>query len=122
MANKILKKEYHLPPIEFVKFQLNNIINFPIPVLNDTNITILAYIYYHGPDAKRKIVEDRILTSNNSCINYIGTLTAQRYLIRTDNGVELNPRLFIQDADYIQVNVVKIDTTSNEVYHPYYKK
>lgn len=121
---KKLVKEYHLPPIEFVKFQLNQSINFPIPLLNDTIITILAYVHYHGPDAKKKIVEDRILTSTNSCINYISTLIHQGYLHRLDDKktVILNPKILILDSDYIQVNVVKLDETKNEVYHPYYKK
>lgn len=119
---KKLMREYRLPPIEFVKFQLYQAINFPIPVLNETNITILAYIYYYGPEAKRKIVEDRILTSNNSCVNYIGTLITQNYLQRVNGEVILNPKILIQNEDFIQVNVVRIDTSKDEVYHPYYKK
>jgi hypothetical protein len=120
---KKLFKEYHLPPIEFVKFQLNQSINFPIPLLNDTIITILAYVYYYGPSAKDKIVGDRILTSKNSCINYISTLIAQGYLVRNDDKtVSLNPKLLILDSDYMQINLVKLDTSKNEVYHPYYKR
>lgn len=117
-----LFKEYRLPPIEFIKFQLNQAINVPIPLLNETNLTILAYVYYYGPEAKKKIVEERILSSTNSCINYFGTLIAQGYLIRDETEVKLNPKILIQDADYIQINVVKLDNTKYEVYHPYYKK
>ena len=124
-TKKDLKKvyrEYHLPPIEFIKFQLNQSINVPVPLLNETNLTILAYVYYYGPDAKKKIVEERILSSSNSCINYFGTLVAQQYLIREDGEIKLNPKILILDADYIQVNMVKLDSSKYEVYHPYYKK
>ena len=46
--DKKLFKEFVLPPIEFIKYQLNFIINVPIYVLNDTNLTVLAYVYMYG--------------------------------------------------------------------------
>lgn len=122
--DKKLFKEFVLPPIEFIKYQLNFIINVPIYVLNDTNLTVLAYVYMYGSKAKNKIVSDRILMSFNSCVNYMSTLKRQGYLIadpENKTGFVLNPKLKILDEDYTQLIIVRKDQTTNEVYHRHFK-
>ena len=117
----VFKRTYCLPKIEFIKFQLNQSINVPILVLNDTNLTILAYIYVYGKDAKSMIVGHRILTNVNSCVNYFSQLKAQGYIIQEDKVYYLNPKIYICTENYTQITQVEIDHTKNEVYHVYYK-
>lgn len=124
------KREYSLSPIEFVKYQLNQSINFPEPVLNETDITILAYVYAYGGGAKKQILKDRILTSPNSFVNYISKLKNMNYILRVDEKVnprnprppQLNPNLIILKESYIQINIIKLDPSNAEVFHPYYQK
>ncbi len=124
------KREYSLSPIEFIKYQLNQSINFPEPVLNETDITILAYVHAYSGQAKGQILKDRILTSPNSFVNYISKLKNMGYLLKTDEKVnprnpkppQLNPNLLIVGESFIQVTIVKLDPSNAQVYHPYYQK
>lgn len=121
METNIFKRTYLLPKIEFIKFQLNQSINVPILVLNDTNLTIMAYIHEYGAEAKHKIIQERILTSVNSCVNYFSQLKALGYIIQEGKTYKLNPKLYICPTDFTQISQVQIDTSKNEVYHVYYK-
>lgn len=116
------RRTYTLSPVEFIKFQLNQAINFPIPNLNETDITILAYIYLYKLDAKDKIVKDRILTSITSCHNYFVKLKHMQYILKTEEGYVLNPQLKIIDESFIQINDVNLDLSNSNVNHPYFKK
>jgi hypothetical protein len=117
---KIYKREYKLPKIEFYKYQLNRSINCPEPVLNETDITILAYIYVYGNRTTDMIIRDRILTSRNSCVNYIVKLKKLNYAVK-DPDLKLNPNLQISDTDYIEVVTIH-KTDEEKVYHPYYRQ
>lgn len=131
---KKFRRDYKLPRIEFVKFQLDQTINHTQKILNDTEITILSYIYCYGMDANDKIYKDRILTNMNSVINYVSKLTRAGYLIKEPaiestgvgkkgySNIYLNPNLRITDEDFIQVSVVTLDHESDEVFHPHFRK
>lgn len=133
-------REYTLPKIEFIKFQLDQIINFKNNILNQTEITVLAYVYLYGVNAQNKILEDRILTNVNSIINYISRLNIQGYIIKERlqeelieegdkkpgkkpyTSLKLNSQITIVEEDYIQISNVKLDTDSDQVYHPNFRK
>ena len=131
---KKFKREYNLPKIEFIKFQLDQTINHTQNLLNSTEITILAYVYCYGIEAKDKLFQDRILTNLNSIINYLSKLTVRGYLIKEPakeaehignkgySSIKLNPNLMITDENFIQVSVVQLDSNSDEVYHPHFRK
>ena len=116
----MFKREYILPKIEFYKYQLNRSINCPVPVLNDTDITILAYIYVYGDKTTDMIIRDRILTSRNSCVNYIVKLKKMGYAEKIDT-LKLNPYLKISDEDFVEI-VKVIVTDEKKVYHPYFRE
>lgn len=130
---KKVAREYNLPKIEFVKFQLESAINHTHKLLNDTEITILAYVYHYGKDAKNRIHQDRILTNENSVKNYIARLTVNGYIIKEPaiesshrgnkgySNLLLNPNLKILDEDFIQVAIVKLNN-SDTVYHHNFRK
>lgn len=131
---KKFKREYKLSKIEFIKFQLNQIINHQLTVLHDTDITILAYIYMYGLEATDKILEHRILTSPMSVSNYLSRLTKAGYIVKTPktqaehkghkgySDLSLSPNLLIIEEDFIQIDIVSLDKESDEVYHRHYQK
>lgn len=124
-----LKREYSLSPIEFIKYQLNQAINIPAPKLNETDITILAYVHHYKDKAKDKVLEDRILTSPNSYINYVSKLKGMGYITKEEKTNPkspavpiINPLLRLEEEDFITLVIVRKDPNKNEVYHPYYKQ
>lgn len=117
----ILKKEYKLSPVEFIKFQLNMSINVPEPVLNETDITVLSYIYLYGAEAKNEIFKHKILTSMNSCYNYFSRLKNMGYLVKLEEGYFLNPEIIIVNDSFIMACSVSLNSADNTVFHPYYK-
>lgn len=130
---KVLRT-FSLSKIEFIKYQLDKIINHSINKLNQTEITVIAYVYIYGVDAQQKLLDDRILTNINSVINYIARLTKSGFLIKEREGAEkkpgkkaytsltINPQIEIYDTDFIEVSMVKLDNDSDLVYHPYFRK
>lgn len=125
----IYQREFKLSPIEFVKFQLYNSINLPTPLLNETDVTVLAYIYLYGNAAKKKIIDHRILTNVNSFTNYVSRLRSMDY-IEPDNvkgrskdrkPLKLNPNIIIVNESHVQITKIELDNTSSKVNHPYYK-
>lgn len=122
-----IKREYKLSPIEFYRFQLNNIINGGLPTLSQTDITILAYIYIHGIDSQHLLLTDRIFTHPKSVTNAISSLIQRGYIIKTQiekgrNTLTLNPNIKLLSEDFIQISIVTLDPNSEEVYHKYYRK
>ena len=118
---KVIRR-YSLSPIEFYKFQLNQSINWPFQNLNETDITILAYIHLYKENAKRQIVSDRILTSMSSCHNYFGKLKQMEYIVKIGDEYSLNPAIAIISEDFIQVLEVKLDKENSKVNHPYFQR
>lgn len=131
---KKLYRSYKLPKIEFIKCQLDQIINFEQTILNQTEITVLAYVYCFGIDAKDKLFQDRILTNAGSVPNYISRLTRLGYLVKEENSeathrgkkgysdIYINPDFKILDENFIQVSVIEIDPDSDMVYHPNFRR
>lgn len=117
---QIFKREYNLPTLEFVKYQLNRSINVPVPSLNDTDITVLAYVYVYGDDTHDKIIEHRILTSRNSCVNYIVKFKRMGYVIKDEQGLRLQPNLKITNEPFTEVSIVK-PTDEERVFHPFFQ-
>jgi hypothetical protein len=123
-----LVKNLSLSPIEFVKFQLNQAINVPVKFLNDTDITVLAYVHVYGKNAKVKCLKEQILTAENSFINYISKLRGMGFIQKSapkhtpNAGIPLlNPDLLILNEDFILVTVIKKDPNNAKVYNPYHK-
>lgn len=131
---KKFKRDYKLPKIEFIKFQLDQTINHSQKLLNDTELTILSYVHCYGMNCKDRLFNDRILTNVNSIINYLSKLTIRGYIVKevaSDaphrgkkgySDISLNPNLQITEEDFIQVSVVQLDPDSDEVYHPHFRK
>jgi len=132
ITNPVLKRSYTLSSIEFYKFQLNQIINSKVNQLNDTDLTILAYIHIFGKNSTEVILRDRILTNLNSVRNYISRLTKRGYLHKvyeddpskkhSYTDIILNPKIKLLSQNYVQVSVVQLDPESDEVYHVNYRK
>lgn len=118
---KIIRR-YFLSPVEFIKFQLTQAINWPYQNLNETDITILAYIYLYSSKSKSQIVADRILTSMSSCHNYFVKLKQMEYIVKTKDGYILNPKIVILSEDFLLISEVKVDKDNNKVNHPYFQK
>ena len=129
----IIKREYKLSPIEFVKFQLNEIINSTVDYLSSTDITLLSYIFWYKDDATDALVRDRIFTNPASVTNSITRLSKQGYLLKEEKPktgqkgksgyrVFLNPKIEIITENFTQVTILTIDTESKDVYHKYFKK
>lgn len=125
----IYQREFNLSPIEFVKFQLYNSINLPSPILNETDVTVLAYIHLYGNEAKKKIVEHRIFTNVNSFTNYVSRLRAMGYVepdptqgrSKERKPLRLNPDIILVDHSHILLSKINLDPSSNKVNHPYFK-
>jgi hypothetical protein len=123
-----LVKKLTLSPIEFVKFQLNQVINVPVKMLNDTDITVLAYVHVYGKQSKYKCLKEQVLTAENSFINYISKLRGMGYIQKSKPkgdplaGVPmLNPDILILNEDFILMTVITKDPDNVKVYHPYHK-
>ena len=124
----IYQREFNLSPIEFIKFQLYNSINLPSPILNETDVTVLAYIHLYGNNAKKKIVEHRIFTNVNSFTNYVSRLRSMEYVepdptqgrSKERKPLRLNPNIVILDHSHILVTKINLDPTSDKVNHPYF--
>lgn len=122
----IYQREFNLSPVEFIKFQLYNAINLPNPILNESDITVLAYIHVYGAEAKKKIVEHRIFTNINSFSNYVTRLRSMGYIDSTEEGrrklLRLNPDIVLVKESYILISNINLDKTSTKVVHPYFKE
>ncbi len=118
---KVYKKEYSLSPVEFIKLQLYFLINVPVPILNETDITVLAYVHVYKEQARDKIFRDRILTSINSCYNYFSKLKSMNYLEKKEDYFVLNPQMVIEDENFVQIFDIKKDESKSNVNHPYYQ-
>jgi len=131
---KKFKRDYRLSKTEFIKFQLDQTINHSTNLLNQTEITVLAYVYIHGVNAAQELLKDRILTNSTSIINYISRLTRAGYLIKEPkleadhrgkkgySDISINPDIVISEDGFIQVSVVTLDPDSDQVYHPNFRK
>lgn len=122
----LYQKTYRLPIVEFYKFQLNISINLPVHVLNDTDVTILAYVVVYGEEAKRKIVEDRILTSPFGCLNYLRTLCDMNYLVKEVHKgraatYKINPKILLINEPFKMILSVEPNIEDHANFHRFYK-
>lgn len=118
---KVVKREHTLSPVEFYRCQLEQIINFPVKKLTHTDVTLMAYVKVHGANYLTCLMDDRIFTNPLSIKNTVSKLTRAKVLIK-DNGLQLNPKIVLQEEDFVQMTVFKKDENLKEVYHKYYQK
>ena len=118
---KAVKREYNLSPVEFYRCQLEEIINFPVKKLTHTDVTLMAYVKVHGANYLTTLMEDRIFTNPLSVKNTVSKLTRAKVLIK-DNGLHINPKIILQEEDFVQMTVFKKDENLTQVYHKYYQK
>lgn len=116
-----VKREHTLSPVEFYRCQLEEIINFPVRKLTHTDVTLMAYVKVFKDDYLNRLMEDRIFTNPASIKNTVSKLTKSKVLFK-DNGLHLNPKIALQDEDFVQMTVYKRDESKQEVYHKYYQK
>lgn len=116
---KVLQRKFEVHPIEFYRIQLS----FIAPTLNNTYLSILAYIKHYGfTVAKDKLIDDRILTSAGSLRNYCTDLRVKGLLLDTDPFTQLNPEIKLIDEDHVTLLVLIKNENKNEIGHRYYKK
>lgn len=101
---KILK-EYAFNELVSTQLQLDLMFNYPVKQLNDTEVKILAYIFVYGALAEEKLLEDKIMLTQNSLNNYFSSLrkrkllTGERQYKPTKLIPELNPRIVLHKCD-----------------------
>ena len=89
-----MKQVVHPVPVlvskeELVKHQLQWILHNVIK-LNDTDLTVLAYVFLHGRASVDKIVEDGVLTNSKTVENYISRFRKKSLITGMGNETQLN--------------------------------
>ena len=83
-------KTLQVTEVELIKFQLRYILQgFAV---NETELTILSYIYLYGYDIDR-IVKDGVLSSIKSVENYISKFRKNKIIIGLKEETRLNPSI-----------------------------
>lgn len=116
------KREYDLSPVEFYKFQLNQIINHTVQVVTTTDITLVAYLHVYGESFQDQLLQDRIFINPISIKNAISKLVKLGFLVKENKQIKINPAIILVEEDFVQINIVRKDPSKTEVYHKYYKK
>lgn len=106
-------------PVEFYRVQLG----FIIPDINNTMLTILAYVKQYGyKDAVTALHKDRVLTSPGSIRNNLTELRRRGLLLGVEPNVRINDDIKLCDADHVTLLILEKDENKNEVKHRYYKE
>ena len=115
---KLFKRVYDVSPVEFYRIQLG----FICKDVNETKLTILAYLYYYGyQEAVRKILEDRIVVSMSSLYNFISTLRKEGLVVGYTDELKLVDDIKLVDDPHVTLFYFNIDTTKDEVGHKYFR-
>lgn len=115
---KLFKREYNVSPVEFYRIQLG----FICQGVNETKLTILAYLYYYGyQEAVKKILEDRIVVSMSSLYNFISTLRKEGLVVGYTDELKLVEGIKLVDDPHVTLFYFNIDTTKDEVGHKYFR-
>ena len=116
---KVFERKYEVSPVEFYRIQLG----FTIPGINNTKLTILAYICNFGyKEGRKRIIEDRIVTSNSSLHNYITEMRTQGFLEGYGEDVHLVEDIMLVDSNHVTLLTLIKDESKNEIGHRYYQK
>ena len=118
---KVVKRSYELSPVEFYRYQLEEIINFKYKRLTHTDITLMAYLKVFDKDYENSLMRDRIFTNPLSIKNTVSKLKKAGYLIKGD-ALTLNPKISLQNEDFVQVTTFTRNDSLTEVFHKYYQK
>lgn len=115
---KLFKREYKVSPVEFYRLQLS----FICPDVNNTKLTIMAYIHFYGyKDAQKKILEDKIVVSQSSLYNFFSTLRKEGLIVGYEDEMRIIEDIVLCDEDHITLLTLSKDETKNEVEHRYFK-
>lgn len=115
---KVFSRNFTVGPVEFYRIQLG----FIIPTLNNTKLTILAYIAHYGYKIGRiKILDDKILTSKNSLYNFISDLRTEGIVEGYGNDVKLVEGIKLCDEDNVTILTLKKNPELDEVGHKFFK-
>ena len=118
---KTVKRENSYSPAEFYRRQLEEIINFKNRILTESDVTLMAYLKVHEYNYSSALLKDRIFTNASSIKNTVAKLTKLGFLVK-DDGLKINPKIKLQEEDFVLISIYKVDTTQEEVYHKYYRK
>ncbi len=93
----VIKTPLKFKLIDFLVFQLD--IALPGLSLSKTHKVILAY-YYMYDNAVSKVIEDEVLTSEKSCMNYVSDLRKTKLLIGKGKETKVNPKIKLQTESF----------------------
>lgn len=113
---RFLQFNYEVGEVEFYRMQLG----FILPKLNNTMLTMLAYVKVYGEKAKDKLIADGIITSNNTFYTYKCALNKEGYLIdyKVNEGIKL---MEFSEEPVLVFNYIKTNSSKNEVEYKYYR-
>lgn len=115
---KLLKREYSVHPVEFYRIQLG----FIIPEINNTKLTILAYIAAYGyPEGRDQILIDNIVTSKSSLHNFVSEMRTKGIIEGYGDQTKLVDEIMLCNEDHITLLTLRKDSNKNEIGHRYFK-
>ncbi len=115
---KLFQRNFTVNPVEFYRIQLG----FIIPTINNTKLTILAYIACYGyKEGKKRILEDGIVTTPNSLYNFVSQMRTQGLLVGYKDDIQLVEEIKLCDENHVTLLTLIKDETKNEIGHRYFK-
>lgn len=111
----IIKKEFKQDKISCTELQLNLLFNYPQRQLNDTEVRILAYIHVYQSEAELKLLEDKVMLTQQSLNNYFSSLRKKKLLTGFKQNKptklipQLNPALKLFDSKDLEIQIKFID-------------
>ncbi len=115
---KLFRRDFSVSPVEFYRIQLG----FIIPNINNTKLTILAYIANYGyVEGRIKLLQDEIVTSKSSLHNFISEMRTQGFIVGYGEDVKLVEDIVLCDDSHITLLTLSKDETKDEIGHRYFK-
>lgn len=115
---KLFKREFDVSPVEFYRIQLSLI----IPNLNNTKLTVLAYIAHYGyKEARKKIIQDGIVTSQYSLHNFISEMRTKGIIMGYKDDVNLHEDIFLCKENHVTIFQLTKNENKDEVGHKYFR-
>jgi hypothetical protein len=116
---KVFRRTFEVGPVEFYRIQLG----FILPGLNNTLLTVLAFLYHHGAEeAQKRILNRKIFTSRKSYDNVITQLRKDGLLLGFHPDIRLHADIKLCDQDNVTLLVLKRDETKDAIGHRYYQE
>lgn len=115
---KLFKREFDVSPVEFYRIQLSLI----IPNMNNTKLSILAYIAHYGyKEARKKIIQDGIVTSVYSLHNFISEMRLKEIVVGYKNNVRLHEDIFLCRENHVTIFQLTKNESKDEVGHKHFR-